>query len=110
MTLYKREKMSARVACVEAIDNWPDRAHAALTDCGDVDNTMASWQKGIEKEVAIDDRERKRPMALNRRPFHKSYRDKFNQLINLALIFVKLNFSSHSGWNRNRSWTGIPAI
>ena len=48
-------------------------------------------------------------MALNHRPFHKSYRNKFNGFLYLTLNFVKLNFPSHSGWNHNRSWNGIPA-
>jgi hypothetical protein len=30
MIQYEREKMSARAECVEAIDNGPERAHAAL--------------------------------------------------------------------------------
>jgi hypothetical protein len=27
-----------------------------LTDCGDIEDTMASWQKRIERDIAIDDR------------------------------------------------------
>jgi hypothetical protein len=54
MIQYERHKMLARAECVEAIDNRPERAHATLTDCGDVDDTMAGWQEEFEREIPID--------------------------------------------------------
>ena len=102
--------MLACAASVKAIDDWPERAYASSPGLWRRRQRFGPLSKRNSGKIPNDYAGKtKEPMALNHRPFHKSYRNKFNPFLNLALNFVKLNFSSHSGWNHNRSWNGIPA-
>jgi hypothetical protein len=90
MIQYKRDRLLACAASVTAIDDWPEHANASLLGPADPDDDLASRQEEFRKKIPLTAQERKEPMALNHRPFHKSYRNKFKGSLYLSLKFCQI--------------------